>query len=79
MYSIVISAVLLFPLSSDIGVFSFAGLPPFALFYAKVLVLGGAVVGLGVVLLAASLLRGTDSKTLVAYSRVLHIAVGLVA
>ena len=42
-------------------------------------VLGGAVVGLGVVLLAASLLRGTDSKTLVAYSRVLHIAVGLVA
>ena len=41
-------SVLLFPLSSDISVFSFAGLPPFRLFFAKVLVLGCAVVGLGV-------------------------------
>ena len=72
-------SVLLFPLSSDISVFSFAGLPPFRLFFAKVLVLGCAVVGLGVVLVGSALIRGVDRKTLVAYSSVLHIAVGLVA
>ena len=54
-YSVIISAVLLYPLTSDIGVFSFAGLPPFALFFAKVLVLGCAVVGLGVVLVASAI------------------------
>ena len=72
-------SVLLFPLSSDISVFSFAGLPPFRLFFAKVLVLGCAVVGLGVVLVGSALIRGIDRKTLVAYSSVLHISVGLVA
>jgi len=41
--------------------------------------LGCAVVGLGVVLVASALLRGPDVKTLVAYSSVLHIAVGVVA
>jgi len=40
--------------------------------------LGCAIVGLGVVLVASALLRGADIKTLVAYSSVLHIAVGLV-
>merc|ERR1711951_268422 len=42
-------------------------------------VLGCAVVGLGVVLVGSALIRGVDRKTLVAYSSVLHIAVGLVA
>ena len=41
--------------------------------------LGCAIVGLGVVLVASALLRGADIKTLVAYSRVLHMAVGIVA
>ena len=41
--------------------------------------LGCAIVGLGVVLVASALLRGPDIKTLVAYSSVLHIAVGVVA
>ena len=63
MYSIVILSVLLFPLSSDISVFSFAGLPPFRLFFAKVLVLGCAVVGLGVVLVGSAL------ASIVYYSR----------
>ena len=62
-YSIIISAVLLYPLTSDIGVFSFAGLPPFALFFAKVLVLGCAIVGLGVVLVASAI------RSIVYYSR----------
>ena len=42
-------------------------------------VLGCAIVGLGVVLVGSALIRGVDRKTLVAYSSVLHIAVGLVA
>jgi len=62
-YSTIISSVLLFPLSSDVGVFSFAGLPPFSLFFAKVLVLGCAVVGLGVVLVASAI------RSIVYYSR----------
>ena len=41
--------------------------------------LGCAIVGLGVVLVASALLRGADIKTLVAYSSVLHMAVGVVA
>ena len=41
--------------------------------------LGCAIIGLGVVLVASALLRGADIKTLVAYSRVLHMAVGIVA
>ena len=62
-YSVIISAVLLYPLTSDIGVFSFAGLPPFALFFAKVLVLGCAIVGLGVILVASAI------RSIVYYSR----------
>ena len=62
-YSVIISAVLLYPLASDIGVFSFAGLPPFALFFAKVLVLACAITGLGVVLVASAI------RSIVYYSR----------